>query len=196
MNSSRRLALSLLVILLGLSLAACGSFSRREKRSAASVQAAEPANAPQTRTGVFTEQSQQPASQAAQSSQARSAPTAPGSTAWPDGQAQEDSQGAVWVTVTPLNLNNPGDALVFDVALNTHSVDLSMDLATLSTLTTDTGLSVQAITWDAPRGGHHVQGRLYFPVSVNGTPLLDGARKVTLVVTNVDAPERVFVWER
>lgn len=107
---------------------------------------------------------------------------------------RSDQQGAVTVNVTPLNLNNPSDQLEFDVALETHSVDLSMDLATLATLTTDTGISTQATKWDAPRGGHHVSGKLIFPATKDGKSILEGASKLTLTITNVDAPSRVFEW--
>jgi hypothetical protein len=109
--------------------------------------------------------------------------------------ARSDAQGAVTVSVTPLNLNNPSEQLEFDISLETHSVDLSMDLATLSTLTTDTGLTVQATTWDAPRGGHHVQGKLIFPAIQDGKSILEGTSKLTLTITNVDAPTRVFEWQ-
>lgn len=108
---------------------------------------------------------------------------------------QTDSQGAVTFEVTPLNLNNPGDTLQFDVTMSTHSVELSMDLATLATLTTDTGATIQAILWDGPTGGHHVEGKLSFPASQNGKSVLAGAKQLTLTITNVDAPERTFVWE-
>lgn len=108
---------------------------------------------------------------------------------------QTDSQGAVTFEVTPLNLNNPGDTLLFDVTMSTHSVELSMDLSTLATLTTDTGTTVQATLWDGPKGGHHVEGKLSFPASQNGKSVLDGAKQLTLTIKDVDAPERTFVWE-
>ena len=108
---------------------------------------------------------------------------------------RSDEQGAVTVNVTPLNLQNPSDQLEFDVALETHSIDLSMDLATLTTLTTDKGITIQATLWDAPRGGHHVVGKLIFPATKEGTPLLEGANKLTLTISNVDAPSRIFEWE-
>ena len=66
-----------------------------------------------------------------------------------------DEQGAVVIEITPLNLDTPMETLEFDVAMNTHSVDLSMDLALLSTLSTDTGVTIQAAKWDATPGGHH-----------------------------------------
>ncbi len=106
-----------------------------------------------------------------------------------------DEQGAVVFEVTPLNLGTPTDTLEFDVAMNTHSVDLGMDLATLATLTTDTGTTVQPTKWDAIPGGHHVTGKLIFAAMKDGTAILDGARKLTLTIVNVDATSRVFEWE-
>jgi hypothetical protein len=105
-----------------------------------------------------------------------------------------DQQGMVVVVVTPTNLGTPADNLEFEVSMNTHSVDLSMDLATQATLTTDAGLTVSASTWDAPRGGHHVSGKLIFPATQNGTSILQSATKLTLTITNVDVPTRVFEW--
>ena len=122
-------------------------------------------------------------------------PPAPAAQAAPaQDLARADEQGAVTVAVTPLNLNKPGQTLDFEVAMNTHSVDLSMDLSALATLTTDAGRTVRATGWDAPKGGHHVSGRLSFPASVDGAPLLKGAKKLTLTLQNVDAPERTFTW--
>jgi hypothetical protein len=106
-----------------------------------------------------------------------------------------DEQGAVVIQVTPLNLGTPADTLEFDVTLNTHSIDLSMDLATLATLTTDTGVTVQATTWDAPLGGHHVEGKLIFPAMNDGKSILDDASKLILTIVNMDAGSRVFEWE-
>lgn len=108
---------------------------------------------------------------------------------------RSDAQGAVTVEVTPLNLENPSDQIEFDVVLDTHSVDLSMDLATLATLTTDTGVTIPATLWDAPRGGHHVEGKLIFPATNDGKSILDGATKLTLTIVDVDAPSRIFDWQ-
>jgi len=106
-----------------------------------------------------------------------------------------DEQGAVIFEVTPLNLGTPADTLEFDVAMNTHSVDLGMDLAQLATLSTDTGLTTQAKKWDATPGGHHIDGKLIFPSAQDGTSILEGATKLTLTIVNVDAASRVFEWE-
>ena len=110
---------------------------------------------------------------------------------WPDGEARLDDQGAVEVAVTPLNLNAPDGSLNFSVGLNTHSVDLSMDLAPLATLEADNGLAVQAVLWEAPRGGHHVSGVLSFPLTADGAALLEGAAQLSLKIRDLDAPERM-----
>ena len=112
-----------------------------------------------------------------------------------DSATRSDQQGAIIVEITPLNLDNPSDQLEFDISMNTHSIDLGMDLATLATLTTDTGITLQATLWDAPRGGHHVSGRLIFPALKDDKSILEGATKLTLTIVNVDAPSRVFEWD-
>ena len=106
-----------------------------------------------------------------------------------------DEQGAVIFEVTPLNLGTPADTLEFDVSMNTHSVDLSMDLAQLATLSTDAGFTVQASKWDAAPGGHHVSGKLLFPSMQDTKYILEGVSKLTLTIINVDATSRIFEWE-
>ena len=110
------------------------------------------------------------------------------------GETLVDEQGAVAVAVTPRGLDPSATALDFEVAMNTHSVDLSMNLAELATLSTDTGAQIVASTWDAPQGGHHVSGVLSFPTTAGGSSLLDGATTLTLTLINVNAPERSFTW--
>jgi hypothetical protein len=105
---------------------------------------------------------------------------------------RKDEQGMVVVEITPLNLRMPGDTFVFEVSMNTHSVDLRMDLAQLATLTTDTGQIVPASLWDAPRGGHHVSGKLIFPATMNGLSILDSATKISLEIRDVDVELRTF----
>ena len=112
-----------------------------------------------------------------------------------DSATRMDDQGAIIFEVTPLDLNQTAESLEFNIVLTTHSIDLSMDLATTATLTTDTGVSVNSTLWDAPRGGHHVEGKLIFPAAQDGKSILDGATKITLTITNVDAPTRIFEWE-
>jgi len=112
-----------------------------------------------------------------------------------DSAMRIDQQGAIIVEITPLNLDSPTDTFEFNVEMSTHSIDLSMDLATLATLTTDTGVSVQSTLWDAWGSSHHVEGKLIFPATKDGKSILEGAAKLTLTILNVDAPSRIFEWD-
>ena len=116
--------------------------------------------------------------------------------AWLIGESLEDAQGAVTVRIAALEFDAAADTIEFAVAMDTHSVDLGMDLPLLSTLTTDTGLTVNGTAWDGPLGGHHVEGTLSFPASVNGVSVLDGIGRLTLTIRDMDAPERIFTWQR
>jgi hypothetical protein len=84
----------------------------------------------------------------------------------------------------------------FEVLLNTHSIDLSMDLAQLSILETDTGFSLTAAAWSGLPGGHHISGVLSFPAGSDGVQALIDASRITITIRDIDAPERVYVWER
>ena len=173
-----------LLILAGLSLAACSGTPAVKPAAAAPDSVQRPG-------------STNPAAVQPTQAMDQVAPPEAGSTGrWPEEQSQVDEQGAVAVEILPLNLNEPGGTIDFEVYLNTHSVDLSMNLAELAALSTDTGKTVQATSWDSPPGGHHVSGQLSFPASVDGSPFLDGANRLTLTLVNIDAPERVFVWEK
>ncbi len=106
-----------------------------------------------------------------------------------------DEQGPITVKVTPLNITERAAALLeFKVVLDTHSVELSMDLSKLAALRTDTGKEVQATNW--PVGsGHHYEAILVFPgVAADRAPLLENARTLTLILTDVGVPERRFEW--
>lgn len=54
-----------------------------------------------------------------------------------------------------------GDAgPVFTIVLDTHAVNLDgYDLGQLAMLRTDQGVEIAPISWEAPAGGHHRQGR-------------------------------------
>ena len=126
-------------------------------------------------------------------------PVPTGTTATPgeatEGQTRVDDQGAVIFAITPLNLDSPDETLDFEVVMETHSVDLAWDLATRSTLQTDTGIEVQAMTW--PVGsGHHYSATLLFPATTaSGESILDGVKVLTLVIRDTDVPERLFLWD-
>jgi hypothetical protein len=145
----------------------------------------------------FPEVSSAAGSQANDSQAAESAGQAVPSTGmtWMDGQSREDAQGAVTILVTGKALNTDAGTLEFEVVMDTHSVELNMDLATLATLTTNTGVSVDGLTWITAETGHHVTGMLSFRVTQDGVSILDGATELTLTIRNVDAAERIFTWQ-
>ena len=107
-----------------------------------------------------------------------------------------DSQGAVEFVVSPRSwTRETAGTIEFEISMDTHSVDLSMDLAELSTLQTDLGVSVAALDWSGG-SGHHVVGVLRFPaVGSTGPAVLEGAGLLILTIRDVDAPTRVFQWE-
>lgn len=88
----------------------------------------------------------------------------------------------------------PAPEAVFDVKLDTHSVDLdSLDLAT-AVLRNDRGEALPAQPWTAPKGGHHRGGALTFPGAA--APFFAGAKWIELVLPGVgDIPERTLRWE-
>lgn len=170
-----KIARLLLILVLGLILVACGS-SQVDTSSNSEV-----ANV-----------KSQPTATEAQATQVTATQVIPNT----NELVRTDNQGAVAITVEPLNLDSPGDTLTFEVGMNTHSVNLNMDLSTLAILSTDNGNSVQAVSWDGgTEGGHHVSGNLTFPAINSGKSILDGAKELTLIIKDVDAPERVFVWD-
>ena len=122
-------------------------------------------------------------------------PTPP-SAFWTKEDSQMDSQGAVEIEIFPPNLNQSRETIDFNISLNTHSVDLSMDLIPLITLETDTGHRIKPLSWDGSSGGHHLVGVLSFPALLNGTPVLEGVTRMEIIIENIDAPERVFIWEQ
>jgi len=110
---------------------------------------------------------------------------------------RSNSQGAVTIDITPLNLDRPGATLDFEVELNTHSVDLSYDLSKHAVFRSR-GKEVAATQWSGGSGGHHVSGRLSFPATTaDGAALLEpGTTPFEIVIRDVaDVPERTFRWE-
>ncbi len=132
------------------------------------------------------------------------APTQPPATmqiipAAPAGNLTRSAEaGAVTVDITPLNLGDTAAAtLDFAVAMNTHSVDLGVDLAKLAALKVGDN-EIAAQTWQAPTGGgHHVEGTLRFPAkTADGKPLLADVPSFSVIIRNLaGVPERVFTWD-
>lgn len=108
---------------------------------------------------------------------------------------QTSEGGQVTIKVT---WQGPSSGPMFTVSMDTHSVDLDgYDLRQLAVLRTDQGVEVEPTDWDAPKGGHHRQGTLTFPVSdPEGRAIVSpDVRAITLIIRDVAGiPERQFQW--
>lgn len=103
----------------------------------------------------------------------------------PIGQTRTSSEGQVTLTAT---LTGIADELEFAIVMDTHVVDLDVyDLRTLALLRTDAGVEVAPVRWEAPAGGHHREGTLWFPaLTADGTPTIGpDASTMTLVIRDV-----------
>ena len=152
-----------LVVVLGWVLTACSGQAGPTKAAVSSA----PADAPSA-----------PASGNAASSEA--------------GLTKTKEEASVAVEVTPLNLADPSATqLDFQIALNTHSVDLSYDLTSIAALRNDAGEEVKPVKWDGPAGGgHHVSGILSFPT------LKNRGQSMTLILRGIaGVAERKFTWK-
>ena len=127
--------------------------------------------------------------------QDRSSPTSASSTPIKptNGVVQSNEAGSVAIEVQWVKVE--GNSLVFKVAMDTHSVALDQyDLGKLAVLRDDTGKEYRPVSWDAPPGGHHLEGRLTFPLPDS---VSQGKTKyVEIVIRNVAGiEERVLRWE-
>lgn len=103
---------------------------------------------------------------------------------------QTSSEGPVTVAVTPKQLAASADTWEFEIALNTHSVELDHDLTQISTLTGSDGQSYGPGVWqgDGP-SGHHRSGVLRFQVPATAPEAVD------LTIRGVGGvAERRFRW--
>jgi hypothetical protein len=105
-------------------------------------------------------------------------------------EIQSSSGGSVTVDVKPTTLI-VGEPVVFEVAMNTHSVNLADDMTKISFLRDDAGQEYKPTAWDgAEGGGHHRSGSLKFAA------LTSKPKYVELVIKGLaQVPERVFKWD-
>ena len=115
-----------------------------------------------------------------------------GSAGEPAAATTQTSEGGQ-VTVV-VDWAGPGEGAVFDVSLDTHSVDLdALDLAN-AVLRNDRGETLPARPWTAPKGGHHREGALTF--NGDASSFFSGANWMELTLAGVgDLPERTLRWE-
>ncbi len=99
------------------------------------------------------------------------------------------------VTIALKWLSGEKGILVFQVAMDTHSVNLDqVDLIKQARLRDNTGQEYSPASWNAPLGGHHRSGTLTFdiPDSVKS----GSARSFEIVIRDVAGIEqRVFDWD-
>ena len=104
---------------------------------------------------------------------------------------RSSSERGVTVKVSAKSVGQPGSPWEFAVVLDTHSADLSDDLAQSATLTTDDGRTFKPTGWlGAPPGGHHREGVLVFDVP---TPR-PGVIELRIDRPGESAP-RTFRWQ-
>ena len=110
----------------------------------------------------------------------------------PDATATQSSrEQGVTVKVTAKLMGLVGNRWEFAVVLDTHSADLSDDLAQSATLTTDDGRTFKPTGWlGAPPGGHHREGVLAFDVPAPQP----GAIELRINRPGESAP-RIFRWQ-
>lgn len=102
----------------------------------------------------------------------------------------KSSQGGVTLTVTPTELGRSAKVWVFKVVLDTHSQDLSDDLAGISVLAAQRR-EARPLGWEgAGPGGHHREGVLKFAAF---EPLPD-AVELRIQRPGEEKP-RTFRWE-
>ena len=105
--------------------------------------------------------------------------------------AQSSSEQGVTVKVTAKSIGLPAGQWEFAVVLDTHSADLSDDLAQSAILTTDDGRTFKPAGWlGAPPGGHHREGVLAFDVPAPRP----GAIELRIDRPGESAP-RTFRWQ-
>jgi hypothetical protein len=104
-------------------------------------------------------------------------------------ETRQDAQASVTVEVTPAG--GTSGTLIFDVSMNTHSVELGYDMTKIATLTDDQGRRYPAKSWDGATGGHHRQGSLTFEVPAGAAP-----KSLELNLAGIGgALRRLFKWD-
>lgn len=109
-----------------------------------------------------------------------------------NGLTKTDNQGEVTISITPLLEKNNEESYVFQVEMNTHSVDLSQfDLNNLTEISIGQNEEVGRITWEpSTNESHHTEGY----IKVNGNWKSD-FRFLELKIYNINGiKSRTFTW--
>ena len=106
-------------------------------------------------------------------------------------ETRKSSVAGVTVAVTPRGVSEGAASWDFKVVLDTHSTDLSDDLAKSSALLDSVGRKHAPVTWEgAPPGGHHREGVLRFK-AVSPSPEWIELR----IERPSESQPRTFRWE-
>lgn len=105
--------------------------------------------------------------------------------------AQKDTADGVTVAVTPRTLGADAKVWEFAVVFDTHSQDLSDDIARSALLLDERGKEFEPLAWEgAGPGGHHREGVLKF------NAIAPRPRAVELRITRPgEAKPRSFRWQ-
>lgn len=104
---------------------------------------------------------------------------------------QSSVDRGVTIKVTPRSLGAADDRWEFSVVLDTHSADLSDDLAQSATLITSDGRTLKPSSWTgAGPGGHHREGVLTFDIPAPRPTAID----LKIARPGESAP-RSFRWQ-
>ncbi|MBI4180547.1 MAG: hypothetical protein HY528_01300 [Chloroflexi bacterium] len=110
-----------------------------------------------------------------------------------NGVVQSNEAGSVVIKVQWVIAE--GNSLIFQVDMDTHSVNLDQyDLKQLAVLRDDMGNEYHPVSWESAAGGHHRQGKLTFllPDSLRQRT----AKYLEMVIRDVAGIEiRVLKWE-
>ena len=103
---------------------------------------------------------------------------------------QINAEGPVSVTVIPPSELKDSSVWIFGVTLDTHSGNLSQDVAKSALLSDNNGKEYKPVSWegDAPEG-HHRKGVLKF------SPIIPRPASIKLNISKVGGiEERTFMW--
>src|SRR3989344_4307477 len=104
-------------------------------------------------------------------------------------ESKTDNRSAVFVTVTPIDISPQSKEWKFDVAMDTHSVELDQDMIKSAFLVDDRGEQYEPINWEGPAGGHHREGVLIF------NQITPTSKSVELRISGIGDVVRSFTWQ-
>lgn len=104
---------------------------------------------------------------------------------------QSSQAGGLTISVKPTDVSPQAATWRFQVGMNTHSVELSDDLARTAALVDASGKEQPALAWEGdPPGGHHRKGELRFKA------LSPRPQALELRIARAgEAAPRVFRWK-